>query len=143
MAKHDHNQGGTAVEEQPKQKTGDKVEAEAPKAASTTVVDGAPKEKKVAAPKGISTYRIFDGVDASKFNGQRQCVVKSLQKLATEQGSDKSFTVEEIVKNTEGLVSKTPVEASVTYHLKGLKGNSQVVETVTPIAAPAATTAAA
>jgi len=135
MAKQ-HEHGGVAVEEQPKQKTGDKVETEKPKAATTTV-DAPAKEKKEKAPKGTSTYRILDGVDASKFNGQRQCVVKALQKLAGEQGFDKSFTVEEIVKNTEGLVSKTPVEASVTYHLKGLKGNQQVVETVTPVAAPA------
>ncbi len=139
MAKHKHNEPAaeaaetvtetaaeTAVEvEQPKEKVGDKPEA-------STTVDSEAKAKRTAIPKDRSTYRILSGVDASKFNGQRQSVVKALQKLAAAEGEDKSFSLESIVANVEGLVSKTPVEASVLYHLKGLVGNAQVEVTVVP-----------
>ena len=113
-----------AVEvEKPKEKVGDKV-------MTTTTVDGEAKAKRTAIPKDRSTYRILSGVDESKFNGQRQSVVKALQKLAAAEGEDKSFSLESIVANVEGLVSKTPIEASVLYHLKGLVANAQVEVTV-------------
>lgn len=105
------------IAEEPKTKVGNKEE--------TTTIDGAtaePKEKKPRAAKikGTERYRILAGVDAQKFAGQRGCVVRSLQKLASEQGEENSFTLAEIVANVEGLQSKTPVEASVAYHLKGM-----------------------
>lgn len=117
------------VAEKPKSKTkkGTQVEGAAH-------VEGA--EKKVRTPRVSATtsYRILDGVDAAKFRGQRQIVVKALQSLG-----DGSFTAEQIAEKCEGLVSKTPVVASATYHLKGLVADGQV-EAIT--AEPAAETAA-
>jgi len=122
-----------------KQKTGDKVAAEAPKAAqtATTSVDAPAKEKKPRVAKGSASYRLLQGVDVSKFSGQRAAVVKSMQKLAAAQGEDKFFSVAEIAKNVEGLQSKHPVEASTEWHLKQMKTLKIVDEHVTP--APAAT----
>lgn len=140
MAKHkDHqHEGGVAVEEQaadveqPKTKVGDKPE---------TAVDAKEKKIRRTAVKATSEYRILDGVDASKFAGQRGHVVRSLQKLQA-QDPDKHWTLAEIVANTDNLVSKTPVEASVSYHLKGLITDGQVV-TKTPEAPAKAETVAA
>lgn len=131
MPKH-HNQGNTAVEEQaaeqvaeqtsdivaeePKTKTGDKPES--PK----TVVEGKNSDGKPRAARipQTATYRIMDGVDSTKWTGQRTCVVKSLQKLANEQGGDKFFTVKQIADNVENFSARVPVEASVAWHLKYL-----------------------
>lgn len=131
MPKH-HNQGNTAVEEQaaeqvaeqtsdivaeePKTKTGDKDES--PK----TVVEGKTGESKPRAARipQTATYRVMDGVDSSKWTGQRSCIVKSLQKLANDQGSDKFFTVKQIADNVENFTARVPVEASVAWHLKYL-----------------------
>jgi len=68
-----------------------------------------------------SKYRILDGVDAGKYRGQRSIVVKALQSLG-----DGFFTLEEIASKCDGLVSKTPVEASAKYHLKGLQEEGAV-----------------
>ena len=103
-------------------KTGTKVEAEEPK----TTVDApaaatpAPKVEKVAVIPTIKQYRLLDGVDVGKFRGQRAIIVKGMQKLASERGPDDSFTVADIVAYAEGLISKTPLEASVKFHLNGL-----------------------
>lgn len=141
MSKHKHGETVVAenqevaqevASEQPKTKVGDKVE---------TVVDG--KSKAVRAPK-VTTYRILDGVDAAKFSGQRKAVVLALQKLdAMNPGN--AYSLEEIVQNVEGLVSKTPVEASVKYHLLGLVKDKQVEGSVpaTPAATEKPATAAA
>jgi hypothetical protein len=138
MAKHkDHQtEGAVAVEEQeaPKTKVGDKP---------VTAVDGKEaKERKPRASKVSSqTFRILDGVDATKFAGQRGHVIRAMQKLdSTNPGA--MWTLKDIVDNTEGLVSKTPVEASVSYHLKGLVADGQVVASVIAAPAPAAEVAA-
>jgi len=126
-----------------KQKTGDKVVAESPKpaeTAATTTVDAPAKEKKPRAPKGSANYRILDGVDVSKFSGQRLAVVKAMQKLAGAQGGDKFFSVDEIAKNVEGLQSKHPVADSTAWHLKQMKALKIVDEQITPASAAAATT---
>lgn len=124
VAKHkeQHEGGGVAVEEeQPKQqKVGDK-----PETAPTTAVDAKEKKTRKVTPKNTQ-YRILDGVDGTKFIGQRGKVIQSLQKLAAED-PDRSWTPEEIAANTEGLVSKTPVLASVTYHLKNMVAENMVV----------------
>lgn len=131
MSKHKHNADAVdataseVVAEEPKTKIGDKAD---------TVVDAAAKEKKPRVQKAkVSTYRILDGVDVTKFNGQRKQVVTALQKLSTD-NPDASFSVDEIVASTEGLVSKTPVEASVLYHLKGLAADKHVEVTEPPAA---------
>jgi hypothetical protein len=102
--------------EMPKTKIGDKPE---------TTVDS---KVKVARATKASRYRILDGVDISKFSGQRKLVVAALQKLDS-QNPGASWPVDEIVNNVEGLVSKTPVEASVKYHLNGLASDMQVEAT--------------
>lgn len=138
MGKHkDHqHEGGVAVEEasqeqasveQPKTKVGDKPE---------TAVDAKEKKARKSPIKTSNGFRILDGVDASKFAGQRGHVVRSLQKLQG-QDPDKHWSLEEIVANTDNLVSKTPVEASVGYHLKGLVADGQVVTQPAPVAAKA------
>ena len=106
-------------------KSGTKVEAEEPKTtvdapASTTKEDKPKEDKPKAVAPTVRQYRLLDGVDASKFRGQRETIVKGMQKLATERGPDDSFTVADIVAYSEGLVSKTPLEASVKFHLNGL-----------------------
>jgi hypothetical protein len=122
-------------------KTGTLVETEEPK----TTVDGetaevgantkapkAPKEVKI--PVNIQ-YRILDGVDVTKFNGQRACVVKGMQKLLAERGPDDSFTIPEIVAASEGLQSKTPLEASAKFHVMGLIKDGAVAKVeVAPLA---------
>lgn len=140
MGKHkDHqHEGSVAVEEQtadveqPKTKVGDQP---------TTAVDA--KEKKARKPsiKTSHSFRILDGVDPSKFAGQRGHVIRSLQKLAATD-PDKHWSLDEIVANTDSLVSKTPVEASVAYHLKGLVADGQVVTQAAPTPAKAETVAA-
>jgi hypothetical protein len=120
-------------------KTGTLVETEEPK----TTVDGetaeatVTKEKKVKevkVPVNIQ-YRILDGVDAMKFNGQRACVVKGMQKLLAERGPDDSFTIPEIVAASEGLQSKTPLEASAKFHVMGLIKDGAVAKVeVAPLA---------
>ncbi len=113
-----------AVEvEQPKEKTGDKSEA------TTSVDKSEKKERAPRTPKNVK-YRILEGVDATKFIGQRGHVIKALQKLAGDD-AEAYFTAEEIAAATEGLVSRTPVLDSVTYHLKGMAKDGQVV-TLTP-----------
>jgi hypothetical protein len=120
MSKHENT---AVVAEQPKSKTGDKVEkAETPK----TTVDAPAKERKPRNSVKSGSFRILDGVDAAAHAGQRGHVIRALQKLAQTKGADKHFTLEEIVANTEGLVSRTPVEASVSYHLKGLADDGKV-----------------
>lgn len=113
------------------------VEAETPKAA-TTVIDEkkAPKEKKAPAAQVTRRFRLLDGVEAKDFKGQRQIVVNTLLKLAAGPG-DGSSTVEEIVANAEGLVSKTPLEASVKFHLAGLIKDKQVTVVEVPVATAA------
>ena len=124
MGKHDKKEGQenqTAVEvEQPKEKVGDKTEA-----ASKTEIDGAKKERAPRTPKNTK-YRILDGVDASKFAGQRGHVIRALQGLSQKHGADAYHTAEEVASATEGLVSRTPVVDSVTYHLKGMAKDGQV-----------------
>jgi hypothetical protein len=109
--------------EQTKTKVGDKVEAEQPKAATTKIDGAAAKERKPRVTAKNATYRILSEVDAAKYNGQRGHVIRALQKLAKQHGPDKYFTVDEVASATENLVSRTPVEASVAYHLKGMTGN--------------------
>jgi hypothetical protein len=113
----------TVKEEKAKVKTGDKV----PETAKTTV-DGTATEKGPRAPRAPKnvTYRILDGVDAAKFSGQKGHVIRAMQKLSETHGADKHFTVEEIAKHADGLVSKTPIEASVNFHLKSLVKDGQV-----------------
>ena len=123
-------------------KTGTLVEAEEPK----TTVDGEPAEatekvgKATKAPKEVKIpmniqYRILDGVDVTKFNGQRACVVKGMQKLLAERGPDDSFTIPEIVAASEGLQSKTPLEASAKFHVMGLIKDGAVAKVeVAPLA---------
>jgi hypothetical protein len=135
MSKHKHGEvdGSVAAEvaaEAPKTKIGDKVE---------TAVDAKEKTPRVRTPK-TAKYRILDGVDVSKFAGQRKQVVIAMQKLDSE-NPGASYSLDEIVSNVEGLVSKTPVEASVKYHLNGLVNDKQVEATGVE-AAPAATVAA-
>jgi hypothetical protein len=113
--KHDHKV------EQTKTKVGDKVEVEQPKA--TTKIDEPAKERKARVTVKNATYRILGDVDAAKYSGQRGHVIRALQKLAKQHGPDKHFTVAEVAAATENLVSRTPVEASVGYHLKGMIGN--------------------
>lgn len=126
----DHKQA-----EQTKTKVGDKVEAEKPKAAATTSVDGATKERKPRQNVKSSQYRILDGVDATKFNGQKGCVIKALQTLSAKHGPDAHFSVEQIAAATENLVSRTPVDASVSYHLKGMVAKGEVaVKNPEPVA---------
>lgn len=125
MSKHETQEtkhDTKVVAEQPRTKTGDKVET--PKA--ETKVDAPAKERKPRNSVKSGSFRILDGVDAAQHNGQRGHVIRALQKLAKEKGADKHFTLEEIVANTEGLVSRTPVEASVSYHLKGLADDGKV-----------------
>ena len=117
MAK-DHK-GATAVAEAP--------EAEKPKvkegdANATTTVDTPAKEKKArtSAVKDSTKFRILDGVDAAKFNGQRKCVVLALQKLAGNTSPETFHPIADVVSNTEGLVARVPVADSVRWHLKGL-----------------------
>ena len=130
---HTHDSAAVATEiatEKPKKtktKVGDKAEA-------TTVVEK--REKAVRTPRNI-TYRILNGVDVTKFSGQRAAVVRALQKLDSE-NSGTPVTVDQIVANVEGLVSKTPVEASVRYHLAGLVKDQQVE--ANNVEAPAAST---
>lgn len=128
MAKHHKDKEAQAEQEQemeqveveqPKEKAGDKVE---------TAVDGVKKERAPRAPKNV-LYRVLDGVDASKFIGQRGHVIRALQKLA-EDNSEAFHSVEHIAAKTEGLVSRTPIIDSVTYHLKGLAKDGQVVTSV-------------
>lgn len=98
-----------------------------------TAVDGAAVEKKKSVKLASNTkYRILSGVDAAKFRGQRQIVVKALQSLG-----EGFFTLEQIAAKCDGLISKTPVEASAKYHLGGLVADKEV-ETLTE--APAAAT---
>ena len=131
MSKHDKSAEAakTAVEttavvaEEPKKKEGTKPP-------TTTVDESQKKAPRTVARQENRLYRILDGVDASKFSGQRLAVVKALQKIATERGPEHKSALEYIVANTEGLVSKTPIEASVAYHLKGLVDNGQVEMTV-------------
>jgi hypothetical protein len=113
------------------------VVAEQPKKTKTgTRADAAPKQEKpkasrVAKVTGTETYRILDGVDATKFRGQRQIVVKALQGLG-----DGAFSIDQIAAKCDGLVSKTPVEASVKYHLNGMITDGQVTKTLVPPAEP-------
>jgi len=94
---------------------------------ATTSVDGATAEPKAPrVPKQTNIrYSIRAGVDAAKFRGQRQIVVKALQGLQGE--GDGKFSLEQIAAKCEGLVSKTPVEASAKYHLDGLAKSGEVV----------------
>ena len=121
----------------------DNVVAEKPKATKTKngdkveKVEGAVKTPKAPKATTITKYRVLDGVDASKFRGQRQIVVKALQSLGTG-----FFTVAEIAAKCDGLVSKTPVEASAKYHLNGLVTDKEV-EAIEETVAPAASTEAA
>src|SRR5271157_1071830 len=98
----------TTEVEQPKEKVGDKPAA--------TTVDKPAKERKPRAVKGIGSYRILDGVDAAKFNGQRKVVVLTMQKLSAS-NPEGSFTVAEIVAAQEGLVTRDTLENSVEYHV--------------------------
>lgn len=131
MAKHNHESNvGVADQvevktDEPRVKVGDKVEA------VNTSVDSPAKEKtpRVITPRNVK-YRILDGVDASKFAGQRGHVIRSLQKLSATHGSDAAFTVEQIVSHVEGLVSRTPIEASVKFHLAGMVKDGQVQQIV-------------
>jgi hypothetical protein len=114
----------TAVAEAPKTKKGTKAE--------TTTVEGAePKTRKAAQPKN-GLYRLIHGVSSADFRGQRQIVVKALESLGAGH-----HPVEKIVEKSDGLVSKTPVEASVKYHLRGLLEDGKVEEIV-PAPAPVA-----
>lgn len=129
MAKHNkveavEEQTNAQVEvEQPKEKVGDKVEAK-------TQVDGAEKKERAPrTPKNVK-YRILDGVDASKFAGQRGHVIRALQGLSSKHGADAFHSAEEVAAATEGLVSRTPVLDSVNYHLKGMVKEGQVVSFV-------------
>jgi hypothetical protein len=134
MPKHDEKGQPKAetktevIAEEPKTKIGDKVEA-------TTTVEKETKTRATAIKSSGSTFRLLDGVDESKFNGQRGHVVRALKKLHAAHGQDKHFSLEEIVKNIEGLVSKTPVSASALYHLKGMAAEGQVAVN-TPAPAP-------
>jgi hypothetical protein len=106
----------TAVEaEQPKQKVGD----------APTTVDSKEKKSRGPAIRSTGIFRLRDGVTADKFNGQRKAVVAALIKLRDAQG-DRGYSLEEIVGQTEGLVSKHPVAASALWHLKGLIANKEV-----------------
>ena len=106
------------VAEEPKTKIGDKNPV-------TTVVDGKEKKPRLQMPRGIQLFKIRDGVDANKYAGQRGHVIRALQKLATERGSDKFFTIDEINDLTEGLVTRVNHKDSVTWHLKGLVAAQQ------------------
>jgi hypothetical protein len=110
------------VADKPKTKKGTKTE-----------VEGAePKEKKTrSAPKSkTGTFRLISGVDPTAFRGQRQIVVKALISLG-----EGSFTAADIAAKTEGLVSKTPIEASTLYHLRGLvdDGKAEFTPSAEPV----------
>ena len=128
-------------------KTGNKVEI--PKAATTLekVADGkatgADKSKpEPKQPATVRKFRILDGVDSNKFRGQRKLIVVALQKLNVNNESTKAdgFTLEQITaeveKGEEKLISKTPVEASIKFHLNGMLKDKEVDEVNAP--APAA-----
>jgi hypothetical protein len=105
------------------------VAVEKPKSKSKvgTQVEGAePTAMKARGPRTTedSKFRILDGVDAGKFRGQRQIVVKAIQSLG-----EGHHTIAQIAAKSEGLVSKTPVEASVKYHLNGLVQDGHVEAT--------------
>jgi len=123
--------------EKPKVKKGNKN-------AAVTTIDTGVKVKDPAAPRRLSipksgtTYRLLSGVLTSSFNGQRRSVVESLNKLKGIHGEDSYFTLEQIVENVDGLVSSTPIENSVLYHLKGLIGKDQVMFLSLPKAEKAA-----
>jgi hypothetical protein len=103
------------VAEEPKEKVGDKP----------TVVDSKEKKPRLSMPRGVQLFKLRDGVDANKYSGQRGHVIRGLQKLATANGTDKYFTIDEIDANTEGLVTRVDHKASVTWHLKGLVATQQ------------------
>lgn len=98
---------------------------------ATTTVDASAKAPRVPKQAGIK-YRIRGGVDPAKFRGQRQIVVRALQGLQGD--GNGSFTLEQIAAKCDGLISKTPVEASAKYHLAGLVKNGEVEEV--PVAPP-------
>lgn len=118
--------------EQPKKPT---IKEGTKPAGSVTAVDGAAGEAK--APRVItktnSRYRILAGVDASKFRGQRNIVVKALQGLQGE--GTGAFTLEQIAAKCDGLQSRTPVEASAKYHLTAMVKNGEV-ELIPEVPAP-------
>jgi hypothetical protein len=125
----------TAVAEQPKKsKKGNK---------DNTTVETAkvPREGAKAVGKA-STFRILDGVDAAKFRGQRQHVVNALKKLG-EGNPNASFTIAQIAENCNDLVTKTPIDASIKYHLGFLVKDKEVQEIGAEPAAPEAEKAAA
>lgn len=106
-----------------------KVGTEEPKKAAVKT-EGEVKEAKVRAPRASAEtkYRLLDGVDETKFRGQRQIVIKSLKALG-----EGEFTAADIAPGAEagGLQSKTPVLASVSYHLKGMVADGQI-EAINP-----------
>ena len=118
-------------------KTGDKVEAEAPK--KTTVDTNATAEKPAKEkkePKAPTTrrYRLLDGVDVKSFKGQRAVVANALQELSAQGVGDGTFTVEQIVAQCgDKLVSKTPLEASAKFHLNGMIKDKQVTVVDVPV----------
>ena len=109
-----------------KEKTGTEVKAEKPKDAATTTVEGATKTPKLRVVKNVK-FRLLGGVDPAKFKGQRQIIVNSMLDLG-----EGEHSVENIAKKAgeKGLQSKTPLEASAKFHLKGLaaEGAVQIVE---------------
>lgn len=128
MAKHKEHQ--QSVEETP---VAESVEVEVPKVKigdeePTTTVDVKEKSTKPRAshlPKDTSKFRVLEGVEAAKFAGQRGHVIRALQVLQSE-NPEGYFTVAEIAARAEGLVSKTPVEDSVNYHLKAMVAEKMV-----------------
>ena len=129
-----------------KESTENTVVAEKPKttkhkegnaAAGASPVEGATKTKTPRVPKN-SKYRILNGVDAAKFRGQRQIVVKALQSLG-----EGFHSVDAIAAKCDGLVSKADVAASAAWHLKGLAANLEVEVEAPPAPVKAEKTAEA
>lgn len=108
----------------------EQIVAEEPKkskkgTAAKTEVEGAAKVKttRTHAPRVSkdAKFRLLHGVDPKEFKNQRGIVLTALAGLG-----HGHFTVEQVASKTEGLVSKTPVEASTRYHLLALAKDGKV-----------------
>jgi hypothetical protein len=74
-------------------------------------------------------FRLADGFDPSKIQGQRSVVVKALQRLSTSSLNKALFTLDEItdMAKEEGLEAKAPLVNCVNYHLNHLVKDNYVV----------------
>jgi hypothetical protein len=127
------------VLEEPKVKIGDKTEV-APVA--TTTVDSGKKPRAPRIPKNVK-YRILEGVDVTKFSGQRAIVIRTLQSLLSQDGPDSFYSPEEIASLIAEYPARVDKVESVTWHLRGmLKENLVAALTPASVVTPAVTPAA-